>query len=112
MREVNLETNFNNKLGCGSFMHIAPAPKTDLTPELINQLMAEDYLVKTKDGSYPESICNIVSILRFELVSLPTFCTLASHDMEADDFIKWVIGKKPEFNFGTKMAVYFYKKKK
>lgn len=112
MREVNLETNFNNKLGCGSFVHISLAPKTDLTPELIDQLMKEDYLVQTKDGSHVPVLCNMVSMLRYELVSLPTFCTLASHDMEAEEFIKWVISKKSELNFGTQMAVYFYKKKK
>lgn len=112
MINVNLDTNFNKKLGCDSFVHIALAPKSELTLDLMAEIKKYEYLIRTKDESHPEIVCRVVDILKFDLVSLPTILTLTSHDMEAEEFIKWVIGKKPDLHFGTKMAVYFYKKKK
>lgn len=105
MREVKLETNFNNKLGCDSFVHIQKEPAKFPDPE-------EKVKVITKDGSAPEGVFQVVNMLRYELMMIPSFCTLTSHNMDIDEFIKWVIGKAPDLNFHSKMAILFYRRVK
>lgn len=105
MNKLSIESNFNNKLSCGSFMHVDTAPNAGVPESKMNQL----YTMITRDGSHPPVTVRLFSITRMKMEQLRDCFTVPSHGMEAAEFATWFMQKHPEAGWDYPLAVYYYR---
>lgn len=106
MTILKMDTNFNNKLFCDTFLHISLAPPIPVPESKLGQ----QYQIDVLDQSHPGEKVELLFFYRFTLGAAVDIYTMPSHGMDACDFIQWFLSKNPTANHGTEMAVYFYKK--
>jgi len=104
MKQITFETDFNNKLGCENFVHIALAPPRPVSEgELVEPIQ-----VTVADNKNFKSTVRIVDLLRLPLSNLLNIHTLPSHGKYCNVFIEDFLTKNPNATLETPMAVYYY----
>jgi hypothetical protein len=98
MKTLYFSTNFNSKLGCAAFIHIDKAPAQ---PVKESQL-GGTYTIEVKDGSHAPVQVQLISISRLQRNEMYDCFSLASHGLDAFDFLQ----QYPD----QQLAVYYYKK--
>jgi hypothetical protein len=106
MMKLKMGTNFNNKLFCDLFLHITLAPPQPVPEHKLGQ----QYHIEVLDQSHPGGVAELLFFYRFELGAAVDIYTMPSHGLDAVDFIEWFLKENPTANYGTELAVYFYKK--
>lgn len=91
--------NYNNKLACDVFVHIAPAPKVAVTQS--------DLPKRFKINSDKQEFeAELVELIKFKFGRIPSILIYASHGMDADNFYH----SSTNINMQDDYAVYVYKK--
>lgn len=103
MQTMYLKTNYNNKLGCHSFLHIDRAPKDPIPSSKLGEVRE----IRTADNSHPPVLKKIMALTRFKLGEMIDCFSMPSHGMDACDFINWWKKENNETE-GTELAVYYY----
>ena len=106
MRTLYFQTNYNNKLACGAFLHLDRAPKDGIPESRLNQV----FEIRTADNSFPPIKARLFSLTRIILGRMADCFSLPSHGKNAADFIEWWKLQNPDDNESLAMAVYYYKK--
>lgn len=106
-KTITIPTNYNGKLACDAFLHIAEAP-ADLIPESV--LQNTDVMVQTADGSHPPVRARLVDLSRTPMYQLSSLVTYASHGMGLHEYQQWVVEQNPRLSIVSKMCVYIYQK--
>jgi hypothetical protein len=104
MKKIVLKTNYNHKLDCAGFVHIAPAPPTGVPESKMNQV----YTIATEDDSHPPVNYKLIDFIRVALKNVRSVFTIPSHGVECDSFILQYVDENPETSLECPMAVYFY----
>jgi len=104
MKKITFKTNYNNKMDCAGFIHIAPAPATPVPESKLNQAV----FIETEDRSHPGKTFRLTDFLRIPLRELRSVFTVPSHGLEAEQFIVNYIAANPAAFLETEMAIYFY----
>jgi hypothetical protein len=107
VKQIILHTNFNNKLACSKFIHIAEAPTTGLNETLLQQTVVE---ISTKDDSHPPIKTKLVDLCRLPLYQLTDICTFQSHGMTVNEFVFWHERTNRNASPVQLMAIYYYEK--
>lgn len=107
IKNITLDTNFNGKMGCDVFIHLALAPgrgipETEMETTVVN--------VVTQDGSHPPVECRLVDLGRFNLAKCTSVMAFLSHGMDATTFIAYMQEKFTGITPATEMAMYFYRR--
>lgn len=106
---VQLETNFNQKMGCDCFIHLALAPGRHIPESELATTLVD---VVTQDGSHPPVECRLVDLGRFNLAKTTSLLAQLSHGMDANAFIDYVAEKFTGITPVTEMAAYYYTRTK
>jgi hypothetical protein len=104
MNKITFKTNYNNKLDCICFIHIAAAPMMGIPESQMNQV----YLIDTEDGSHPGKTFTLIDFARIPLKNLRNMYTRPSHAVDADEFILSYVAANPGVLLETEVAIYFY----
>lgn len=105
MKEVQFDTNYNNKLHCNCFCHVAYAP----VEGFLQSDLPLDVLVSTKDNSFPPFEATMFNLIRFPWQTIPEFWAQLSHGMNSVALIELLKGENKWRE--SEMCVYFYMKK-
>ena len=106
MKTVTMHTNFNQKLAGNFITHISQAPPAPVPAEKLGQ----EYQISVLDNSHPPVKAELMYFIRFNLGSACDVYTMASHGMDAADFMEWFKTNNPDTDYGTELAAYFYKR--
>jgi hypothetical protein len=119
MQTITIQ-NFNNKLNCNTFLHIAAAPAKAL---LESSFPIPIHVTETATSG-PVSLsalkvdqvptlsfeAEIIDLSRIELSSLSSLITFPSSGMSREDFIKHWQQQNPNASGMDMMAVYVFRK--
>lgn len=105
-KQIGLQTNYNNKMGCNAFLHITVAPTNRPSRQEVEKMVIE---ISTKDGSHPPVIKKIYDIMFMSLEKLPCCFTMASHGIDDKAFVDFMFLKYPDYlSRNDEVAIYFY----
>lgn len=104
---IYLQTNYNNKLDCPSFIHIDAAPRVKPKYAQMDNTIIE---IRTKDDSHGPVQVKLEDIMLMKVKDLFCLITWPSHGMRSWEFTHWLMEQKPELNMETPIAIYYYKK--
>ncbi|MEP7375515.1 MAG: hypothetical protein ABI675_19375 [Chitinophagaceae bacterium] len=108
-KRLKLETNFNHKLHCDKFLHIALAPVANPSVQDMEETIFE---INVADKSHPDVQVKLEFYSVARVAMLSNIHTWASHGMTTTEFINWLFLKHPELNRDSHIGVYYYAKVK
>lgn len=106
-KKITILTNYNNKLQCGSFIHIDLAPTQGIPESVLENTEVE---LHTRDNSHPPVKARLMDICRLELHQLHSLATWQSHGMDHLKFREWITQQNPSLTIASKMCIYYYQK--
>jgi hypothetical protein len=107
VKKITIATNFNNKLSCSKFVHLAEAPEKGIAEKHLRETTIE---ITTEDGSHPPVQTRLVDLCRLPLYQLTNIFTYQSHGMTSNEFVRWFEMKNRKTSPLTAMALYYYEK--
>lgn len=107
MKKITIATNFNNKLNCERFIHIAEAPEKGIAEKQLRETVIE---INTEDATHPPVKTRLVDLCRFPIYQLTNICTFQSHGMTTNEFVRWFEAKNRNTSPLTEIAIYYYEK--
>ena len=106
MKEITLDTNFNQKMDCNVFLHITFAPKKPVPASELQQTL----MITTGDGSHEPVVAQVMDIARIPLNELIDIDCYASYGLSKQDYIDWWMQKYPGCGIKEEMAVYVFRR--
>lgn len=109
MKEITIEKNFNNKLNCNVFFHLALVPEN--LPSF-DEIRNQEFVIYCKTGEVKPFKASILEIHSTSIWKVPESATMISHEMTDTEFIEHLykqnttLREKGDFN----IALYVYKK--
>ncbi|NNV55893.1 hypothetical protein [Limnovirga soli] len=106
LKNITWETNYNNKMGCLSMLHIDIKPSRMPQQSVIENTIIE---IATADNSYPPTRYKLHWLQPMLLNNVPELVTYPSHAMSYVEFYKFLRQKYgPNICGATEMCVYYY----
>lgn len=103
--EVIIE-NFNNKLGCNSFLHIALSPKKKIDELSVNVPVTVIDKITGEKHDYM-----LVGFVRITESRIPQMITLTSHNLLPDELMEF-LKETQNISSANELSVYIYSKSK
>jgi hypothetical protein len=113
--EVNIATNFNNKLNGDYFIHIAPMPPkpSDEKVSVYASMLGRLCEMKCKDMSMEPVKCQIVDWLaEYQVRNIPEIFIILSHGKRRAEFQQEFLQNFRSLNAASNVAIYYFKKLK
>ena len=110
--QINIATNFNQKLMNDFFIHIAPMPpKPADEMSYYKSMLGVMCAINTKDSSYQGVKCQIIDWLaEYKVKNVPEIFILLSHGMRRAEFQQRFLDDFRNLNGESQVAIFYFRK--
>lgn len=105
MKEIIIP-NYNNKFSGTIFLHIAKTSGETIP----SAAFPIPIMIKESETAKPFA-AEVIDIARLFLFEVGSVASYASHGMDREQFIEFIIARDPKIELTDKFAVYIYRKK-